>query len=170
MAERRSLNILLVDDSSDDLELLLTAFERIGVTKNIACVNGGHEAIDYIQGYGKFCDRDLYPYPSFIMTDLKMPEGDGFALLEQLKSMPGYSVFPTIVMSSSSDEDDIRTAYMLGASTYLVKPSGFEELVRVLRVLLDLWLVAKLPAVDLTGKQINTSSVGKLGERFPELR
>lgn len=170
MAAQRLLNILLVDDSSADLELLVTAFNRIGVTDNIRCVNGGFEAIAYIRGEGIFSDRERYPYPSFIITDLKMPDGDGFTLLEQLKRMPQYSIFPTIVMSASADEDDVRTAYMLGANTYLMKPSAFGELVRVLRILLELWLVAKLPGVDVTGKHLGTRSAGKLGERFPQLQ
>jgi CheY-like chemotaxis protein len=169
VADRTLLNILIVDDSDDDQALLVTAFERIGVTQKIECVSGGHEAIAYIQGDGKFAERDRYPYPSFIITDLKMQDGDGFSLLEQLKSMPQYRILPTIVMSASADEDDIKKAYMLGASTYLVKPQTFDELVRVLRILVDLWLVAQLPAVDATGKQLMTRSGGKMGDRFSQV-
>jgi CheY-like chemotaxis protein len=168
VANKTLLNILIVDDSDDDQVLMVTAFQRLGVTRKIDCVNGGYEAIAYIKGEGKFAERDKYPYPSFIITDLKMPDGDGFTLLEQLKSMPQYRIIPTVVMSASADEDDIKNAYMLGASIYLVKPPSFDELVRVLRMLVDLWLVAKLPAVDVTGKQLATRSCGKLGDRFSQ--
>jgi CheY-like chemotaxis protein len=89
-------------------------------------------------------------------------------LLEQLKSMPQYRVIPTIVMSASGDKDDVKKAYMLGASTYLVKPSTFDELVRVLKLLVDLWQVAKIPEIDATGKQLLTRSEGKMGSRYPQ--
>jgi CheY-like chemotaxis protein len=168
MAEMGLLDILIVDDSADDQELLITAFQRIGVTRKINCVSGGYEAVDYIQGEGRYADRQCHPYPSFVITDLKMQDGDGFTLLELLKGMPRYRIIPTIVMSASSDEDDIRQAYMLGASSYLVKPANFQELVRVLRILLDLWLVAKIPAIDVTGKQLHTRSRGKIGERLSQ--
>ena len=101
-------------------------------------------------------------------TDLKMPEKDGFALLAQLKSTPQHRVVPTIVMSASSDDDDIKKSYMLGASSYFVKPAGFEALERLLKLLYELWLLAEIPAVDANGKHLTTNSVGKLGERFPQ--
>jgi hypothetical protein len=70
-------------------------------------------------------------------------------------------------MSASSDADDIRKSYMLGATSYFVKPTGFEALERLLRLLYEVWLLAELPAVDATGRQIDTNSKGKLGERIP---
>jgi DNA-binding NarL/FixJ family response regulator len=97
-----------------------------------------------------------------------MPDGDGFTLLQQLKSTPRYRVVPTIVMSASSDADDIRKSYMLGASSYFVKPAGFEALARLLKLLYEVWLLAELPVVDAMGRQLDTNSAGKLGERFPQ--
>jgi CheY-like chemotaxis protein len=168
MAEMGLLDILIADDSADDQELLITAFRRIGVSRKINCVNGGYEAVDYIHGKGKYGDRQSYPYPSFVITDLKMQGGDGFTLLQLLKGIPRYRIVPTIVMSTSSDEDDIRQAYLLGASSYLVKPAHFHELVRVMRILVDLWLVVKIPAIDVTGRQLPTHSHGKLGQRLSQ--
>jgi CheY-like chemotaxis protein len=168
VADERLLNILIVDDDPDARELLLLAFRRIGVSSNVRCVNSGNEAVAYLRGDGRFSDRKQFPYPSLLITDLKMPEGDGFTLLEQLRSTPRYRIVPTIVMSASSDADDVRKSYMLGASSYFVKPARFEALERLLKLLYDLWLLAELPAVDVTGKQLDTSSAGKLGERFPQ--
>ena len=168
MAEERLLNILIVDDDLDARDLLLLAFERIGISSRASCVNGGNQAVAYLRGEGVFADRERFPYPSLLITDLKMPDGDGFTLLQQLKSTPRYRVVPTIVMSASSDADDIRKSYMLGASSYFVKPAGFEALARLLKLLYEVWLLAELPVVDAMGRQLDTNSAGKLGERFPQ--
>lgn len=168
MADARLLNILIVDDDPDAQEMFVLAFQRVGVSSRIECVGSGSEAVEYVRGEGHFSDRQRFPYPSLLITDLKMPHGDGFSLLEQLKSTPPYRVIPTIVMSTSSDEDDIRRSYMLGASSYFVKPTGFEALERLLKLIHELWLLAELPAVDASGKQLATNSAGKLGERFQQ--
>jgi CheY-like chemotaxis protein len=168
MPDKQLLNILLVDDRADARDLLLLAFSRIGVSSSIRCVCSGNEAVAYVKGEGQFSDRERFPYPSFLITDLKMPDGDGFTLLEQLKGTPQYRVIPTVVMSDSADTDDVQKAYMLGASSYFVKPSEFDALQRLLKLLYDLWLLSELPAVDATGKQRSTDSTGKLGERFGE--
>jgi CheY-like chemotaxis protein len=81
-------------------------------------VCGTHIQAGQQMGEGKFSNRTEFAYPTFIMTDLKMPSADGFAVLEFLKGNPEWAVIPTIVFSASSDLDDIKKAYMLGASSY----------------------------------------------------
>jgi CheY-like chemotaxis protein len=168
VTEERLLNILIVDDDLDARDLLLLALERIGISSRVSCVKGGNEAVAYLRGEGVFADRERFPYPSLLITDLKMPDGDGFRLLEQLRSMPRYRVVPTIVMSASSDADDIRKAYMLGATSYFVKPAQFAALERLLKLLYEVWLLAEIPQVDLTGRHLDTLGTGKLGARFPQ--
>jgi CheY-like chemotaxis protein len=170
VAEQRLLHILIVDDDLDARDLVLLALERIGIASRAACVSSGNEAIAYVRGEGMFADRERFPYPSLLITDLKMRDGDGFRLLEQLKSTPRRRIVPTIVMSASSDADDIRTSYMLGASSYFVKPARFEGLERLLKLLYEVWLLAELPAVDAAGKQLDTHGGGKLGDRFGQDR
>lgn len=161
-------NILIVDDDLDARDLLLLALQRLGISSRTCWVNSGNEAVAYLEGEGVFADRERFPYPSLLITDLKMPDGDGFRLLEQLRSKPRYRVVPTIVLSTSSDADDIRRAYMLGASSYFVKPTGFEALERLMKLLYETWLLAETPAVDATGRHLDTSSAGKLGARFAQ--
>ena len=160
--------IMVVDDDANDLFLIERAFRAIGVTDPIHTINGGQEAIAYMKGEGKFSDRNVYAYPTFITTDLKMPGADGFAVLEYLKKNPEWAVIPTVVLSSSHDLDDIKKAYMLGCSSYHVKPSSTDGLRAQLKVLHDYWLTCEVPEVDSTGRQLRTDSVGKLGERFAQ--
>lgn len=160
--------ILIVDDSEDDQFLIKNAFKKIGVTDPIHTVGDGVEAIAYMMGEGKFADRKKFAYPTFILTDLKMPRKDGFAVLEFLKGNPEWAVIPTIVFSASFDLDDIKKAYMLGASSYHVKPRTHGALVHQILVLHAYWMTCEVPEVDSSGRRLQTNSEGKLGERFPQ--
>ena len=158
--------ILVVDDDENDQYLIRAAFKKVGVTDPIHVVGDGSEAIQYMMGEGKFADRQEYAYPTFILTDLRMPQKDGFAVLEFLKSNPEWAVIPTIVFSASDDPDDIKKAYMLGASSYHVKPRTNGALMHQILVLHAYWMTCEVPEVDSTGRQLHTESKGKLGERF----
>jgi CheY-like chemotaxis protein len=160
--------ILVVDDNANDRAMITRAFRQNGVTQTIQCVGSGDDAISYLKGDGKYSDRALFPYPSFIMSDLKMPRGDGLSVLQHLKSVPEWAIIPTLVFSASADLDDIKKAYMLGAVSYLVKPVEFTELRKLLKVCHDYWMECEIPQVDATGKKLRTASTGKLGERFPQ--
>jgi CheY-like chemotaxis protein len=160
--------ILVIDDDPNDLIFIERAFRAIGVKDPIHTLSGGLEAIAYMMGEGKYSDRRVFAYPTFITTDLKMPGADGFAVLEHLKNNPEWAVIPTVVLTSSRDLDDIKKAYMLGASSYHVKPGSPAELRRQLTVLHDYWVTCEVPEVDVTGRQVSTDSKGKLGERFSQ--
>jgi len=160
--------IMVVEDDPNDQFLIEQAFRKIGVTDPIQIVADGAEAVAYMMGEGKYANRKQFTYPTFVITDLKMPKGDGFTVLEFLKSNPEWKVIPTIVLSASLDLDDIKKSYMLGASSYHVKPHSHKELQDQLAVINAYWMTCQVPAVDITGKQLRTDSEGKLGERFPQ--
>ena len=164
------VTILVVEDDPHDQTFILRAFGDLGLTSPIHVVSDGREAIAYMMGEGKYSDRVQYPYPTFIMTDLKMPAADGFDVLEHLKANPAWAVIPTVVLSASSDPDDIRTAYLLGAGSYHLKPASFDRLRRQLKIIYDYWMTCEVPEADVSGKQLRTSSGGKLGERYPQPR
>jgi CheY-like chemotaxis protein len=160
--------ILVVEDDPNDQTFIVRAFRDLGLTGLINVVDNGHEAIAYMMGEGKYSDRAQYPYPTFILTDLKMPAADGFSVLQHLKANPAWAIIPTVVLSASTDPDDIRTSYQLGASSYHVKPPNFHDLCRQLRILHDYWMTCEIPEVDVSGKQLRTKSPGKLGARFEQ--
>ena len=158
--------ILVIEDDPNDQVLIVEAFRDNGVENPIHVVSSGSEAIAYLMGEGKFADRAKYAYPTFIITDLKMAGGDGFSVLQHLKKNPEWAIIPTIVLSASGDPDDIKKAYLLGASCYHKKPGGQAELRHQLKLLHDYWMTCEVPEVDTTGRQVRTESKGKLGERF----
>jgi CheY-like chemotaxis protein len=160
--------ILVVEDDANDRDIIKMIFKGFGVTDALHMVNDGVEAIDYVMGEGEYSDRAQHPYPTFIMTDLKMPRASGFEVLQHIKANPAFAVIPTVVLSASSDPDDIKKCYMLGASSYHVKPQTFDGLCAQLKVLHDYWMTCMVPEVDASGKQLITNSEGKLGEKFPQ--
>ena len=160
--------LFIVEDHLGDQRLIEHAFRQIGVTDPIQIVGDGAEAIAYMMGEGQYSDREAYAYPTFVITDLKMPRVDGFGVLEFFKGNPQWSVIPTVVFSGSTDLDDIKKSYMLGASSYHVKPQGLDAFEKLIAVLHDYWLTCEVPEVDITGKQVPTNSAGKLGARIPQ--
>jgi CheY-like chemotaxis protein len=168
--KRTHLTILLVDDAPDDLFLIETAFRDAGIHDPIRTVESGEEALAYLNGNGKFGDRSKFEFPSFIITDLKMSNGDGFSVLERLRENPHWAIIPTAVLSASSDEDDIKRAYLLGAKSYLVKPQTQQKLKDMLSCFHKYWTGVEVPRIDEAGDMVRTSSEGKLGERFDPKR
>jgi len=136
------------------------------MTQPIHCLSSGTQAIAYLKGEGEYSDRRRIAYPSFIILDLKMTGGDGYSVLEHLKSVPEWAIIPTMVLSASSDPDDIKKAYLLGAGSYLVKPNQFEDLRRLMKAFYDFWIECAVPEVDKVGRWVKTDGRGKLGERF----
>ena len=88
--------ILIVDDSFDDQMFIIRAFRLINIPNPVQSVNSGNEAIRYLNGEGKYADRKQFPYPTFILSDLKMPDGDGLTLLEnpEVQSPNGPRPYP----------------------------------------------------------------------------
>ena len=128
--------------------------------------SSGNEAIAYIIGEGKFSDRKTYPFPSLIILDLNMEDGHGFDVLEFMQANPGWNVVPRILFSSSDDDDDVRTAYFLGANVYHLKPMTSDTLEQRMAELVKYWSSALVPPVDETGRTLATDSTGRKGARY----
>jgi len=129
--------ILLVDDNPHDVVLIRLAFRKVGIIDTIQLVKDGTEAVRYIQGNGNYTDRHQFPAPTLVLLDLKMPQTSGFDVLRWIRERPELSHIIVVVMSGSQEDGDIEKAYSLGASAYLVKPTKFEDLVKMMENLKD---------------------------------
>jgi CheY-like chemotaxis protein len=166
---RHGLRILLIDNDVNDQFLSQLALEKVlPAESTVHAAHSGDEAIAYMIGEGKFADRQLHPFPSLIITDLRMEHGDGFDVLEFLQNNPAWNVVPRLMFSTSADPDDVRTAYMLGASAYHVKPLSHANMERRMRAIVEYWAGSEVPPVDRTGRVLPTNSAGKMGARFPK--
>jgi CheY-like chemotaxis protein len=137
--------ILVVDDSPDDVLILEHALERAGVEGPIHVCRDGLEAIDYLKGKGPYEDREAFPFPQMMISDVKMPRCSGLELLKWLRTHPKCSVVPVIMLSTSAMEADVEQAYQLGAHTYFQKPSHLATLVKLLKEVVGYWSHAALP-------------------------
>ena len=137
--------ILLVKDEENDATLLKMAFTKNKILNPVQWVRDGREAIAYLNGEGIYADRTLYPFPEVLLLDLKMPRMTGLELLAWIRDHPDFRVIPTIIMSSSRQDIDIEKAYNLGANTYMLKPSSFDELARMVKAAHEYWAVSVKP-------------------------
>jgi len=137
--------ILLVDDSRDDTFLIRRTLEKAGMGKMCNVVVDGQEAIEYLRGEGIYADRGTYPFPTVILSDLKMPRMSGFELLRWVRQHPECAVIPTILFTSSAIESDVQAAYELGANAYMVKPTDLKEFEELLRLTCQYWTRCERP-------------------------
>ncbi len=137
--------ILLVEDDDNDATLLMMAFKKNNILNPVQWAHDGLEAIAYLNGEGAFADRNRYPFPEVLILDLKMPRMGGFELLSWIREHPEFKVIPTIIMTSSRHDPDVQKAYNLGANTYMIKPSSFEELARMVKLAHDYWAASVKP-------------------------
>jgi DNA-binding response OmpR family regulator len=120
------------------------AMKKAGVLNPLRVASDGQMAIDYLEGTGKFADREEFPLPCLVLLDLKLPRVMGLNVLKWVREQ---SRVPTIVviLTSSKEEVDILTAYRLGANGYLVKPSDLSELIDTAKSIKDFWLTQNVP-------------------------
>ena len=135
--------ILLVDDNPHDVVLIRLAFRKVGIIDAIHLVKDGTEAMRYIQGEGVYSDRHQYPRPTLVLLDLKMPQTSGFDVLRWIREKAELANLTVVVMSGSKNDADIERAYALGANAYLIKPTKFEDLVKMMEGLKEVSNVKK---------------------------
>lgn len=136
--------ILLVEDSANDIELILAALEENRLANEVVVVRDGEEALDYLYRRGLFKLR-MEGHPVVVLLDLKLPKVDGLEVLAQLKSDPSLRVVPIVILTSSREETDLMTSYNLGVNAYVVKPVDFHEFVDAIKELGLFWAVVNQP-------------------------
>jgi CheY-like chemotaxis protein len=136
----KSAPILVADDEKNDIFFLRRAFQKAGLTTEIFEVPDGEQAEKYLAGEELFSDRNRFPMPYLLLLDIKMPKRDGFDVLKWLQGRTEFKDLTVVMLSSSSQDSDIRKARELGARDYFVKPSDFDQLTQVVQTLAERWL------------------------------
>lgn len=136
--------VLLVEDSPNDAELTMEAFEQTGLANEVVWVRDGRAALDYLLQEGPFANRPP-GLPAVVLLDLKMPKVDGLQVLEQVKNNPNLKAIPVVMLTSSREEADLARSYGLGVNAYVVKPVGFPDFVKALKELGLFWAVVNEP-------------------------
>lgn len=120
------LPILLIEDNPIDMDLTLRAFAKRKIANPVQVARDGEEGLSWIERWEKG-----EPVPAVILLDLKLPKLDGLEVLRRLKEHPVFKSIPVVVLTSSAEDRDIKTAYQLGANSYIVKPVDFEKFMEV---------------------------------------
>lgn len=132
--------ILLVEDNEDDVFLTETALKQAGCENPLHVVTDGQEAVDYLSGTGEFGDRRKYPFPSLVLLDLKLPYRSGLDVLAWMGKQELLANMFVAVLTGSNEPSDLKTAYELGAKTYLVKPPTPQMLYDIIKQFKLDWL------------------------------
>jgi CheY-like chemotaxis protein len=137
--------ILLAEDREDDILLIRRSFAKAFISNPLQVVRDGEELVAYLEGEGKFSNRDEYPLPDLLLLDLKMPRKDGFEVLQWIRAHPTLRALPVVVLTSSESMRDVNAAYQLGANSFLVKPMDFQNFVEMSRFINGFWLQMNKP-------------------------
>jgi CheY-like chemotaxis protein len=134
--------ILIVDDSPDDFEATKRAFSKANLRNEIQHCESGESALAYLRS--ATTER-----PGIILLDLNMPGLDGRKTLEIIKKTENLKKIPIVILTTSSDERDVKACYELGANTYIQKPVDFDGLIAAIRRLKEYWFeIALLPKAN----------------------
>jgi CheY-like chemotaxis protein len=144
-------NILLAEDSPQDVEMTLAALSEHHLINEVTVVNDGAEALDYLFRRGNYEGR-LSGNPVVVLLDLKMPKVDGLEVLRQVKRDPGLKHIPVVMLTSSREEQDLVRSYEYGANAYVVKPVDFQQFIEAVKQLGAFWAVHNEPPPSIVPK------------------
>lgn len=128
--------VLYVEDDADHAELVLRGLERRGRRSDVVHLADGVAALDYLRR----SERDEVARPKLILLDLRLPRADGIVVLRAVRSSPGLSSIPVVVLTTSANHDDINLAYAHHVNSYLIKPSDFRAFEELVAEVDEYWL------------------------------
>ncbi len=137
---RETAVILLVEDREDDILLVQRALEKACVKNPLHSVLSGEDAVAYLEGAGKYCNRTEYPLPALIFLDLKLPGMDGFEVLTWIRRHDTFRALPVVVLTSSDRMSEVNKAYRLGANSFFIKEIDLRHTVELAHMMREYWL------------------------------
>jgi two-component system response regulator len=137
--------ILLVEDNPDDEELTTRALKQAKVANDLVVARDGAEAIDFLFGTGRHAGRDLSRMPALILLDLKLPKLNGLDVLQRLRADERTRLIPTVILTSSSEDEDMLKSYQHGANSYVRKPVEFGAFATAVSQLGVYWMLINQP-------------------------
>jgi len=136
MSDSLRKQILLVEDHPGDITLTRRAFQRLSTPNDLHVVVDGVEAMAFLQQVGRFTDA---PRPDLMLLDLNMPRKDGREVLREVALDVVLKTIPIIILTTSSAEHEVASAYTLCANSYIVKPVSFEDFMGVIKAIESYW-------------------------------
>src|SRR5271163_4282644 len=138
-------DVLLVDDSREDVELTSHVLRREELAVSIHIARDGEEALDFLFCRGTFAERSFDQPPKVVLLDLKLPKVNGIQVLEQLRRDHRTRFIPVVILSSSNEECDLVRSYELGANSYIQKPMDLDKFRHTVKTAVLYWLAINQP-------------------------
>jgi two-component system response regulator len=138
--------IMLVEDNPNDEELTLRALKKANIANQVAIARDGQEALDFLFATGKYAGRAPATMPAVVLLDLKLPKLDGIDVLQRIRADPRTKLVPVVVLTSSSEDEDMIRSYQSGANSYVRKPIEFSAFANAVTQLGMYWvLINQIP-------------------------
>jgi two-component system response regulator len=144
--------ILLVEDNPDDVELTIRAFRSSSIPQTLTVATDGAEAL--VALFGPPSGTPPAELPDLVLLDLKLPIFDGFDVLRRIRANPRTRHVPVVILTSSTQPEDLETGYALGANSYLQKPVSFGDFLTMARQVASYWLTLNRPAHSPTRARV----------------
>jgi len=141
MDGENGVDVLMVEDSEEDLQLALRSFRKANFLERVQVVRDGAEALDYLFCQGEYAGRRIEDIPRVILLDLKLPKVNGLEVLQRVKSDPRTRRIPVVLLTSSKEHSDVVAGYENGANSYIVKPVAFDGFAKAMQELGMYWLL-----------------------------
>jgi two-component system, response regulator len=136
-----TMDVLLVEDNPQDVELTIRALKKKNLANRVYVVEDGAEALDFLFSRGKYAKWDGSHRPKVVLLDVKLPKLNGLEVLRAIKADERTRGIPVVMVTSSREDPDIKTAYQLGANSYVVKPVDFDAFMDAMCNLGFYWLL-----------------------------
>ena len=137
------IEILLVEDNPGDVLLTREALKEAKVLNNLHVADDGDKALAFLRKEGEYASA---PRPDLILLDLNLPRRDGREVLAEIKQDEQLMMIPVVILTTSTDEEDVLNTYQLHANCYITKPIDLDQFVKVVRSVEDFWLsIVRLP-------------------------
>lgn len=147
--------VLSVDDNDVDGALLERAFKRTSVPARLFRVSEGPQALAYLSGEGIYQDREKYPLPDLVLLDLGMPKMSGMDVLRWIRGQVEVKRMKVLIFTASEKQEDKENASKIGADAYLLKPTKFDDLKKLVKTIQEDWLSNKAPRKSKSANRKN---------------
>src|SRR5262249_14395125 len=126
--------------------LTMRALKDGNLLNKVCWVKDGAEALDFLYHRGQYTDVAQAPRPGLILLDIKLTKVEGRAVLSQINSNEDLRAMPVVLLRTSSQEDEVRHCYAIGANSYVSKPVRFNDFVEQVKAVKLYWtLTSVLP-------------------------
>ncbi len=144
------VDILLVEDSADDVEMTLDSFKQARFSNRIHVVSDGVEALDYLLCRKKYAERSFAQGPQLILLDLSLPKLSGLEVLRHIKADNRTRAMPVVILTASNSNADITECRELGAIAFITKPLNWQVFGGAMKKFNLNWVLMKQPETPTT--------------------